>query len=175
MQPETSSYNRPRIISVLALMVLLAIGLAWFIRHKTQLSTSSTQLLKTAPQVLITAKEGQLVPGFPKELIISTSTAIYNSQQVLVHPTSGTTNYIFSAYFNLDASIITVYKAYTADLVDRGYKITKTDTSNSKEFTIFASKFTKDVLKLESSVVVTITEINHTHSKVGIFFNPRNK
>ena len=87
------------------------------------------------------APQGQLIPQFPKSLILDSSAQVSNSYSIGY---SSTTNQ-YTAQFNSSSSMTMLYNNYKKYLTANGWAITNDITSNDSTRGIYASNASSDV------------------------------
>ncbi len=127
--------------SVAAALVLAAgivvAGMAW--------NASSKQPVASAPMPVY-APEGELVPQFPKVLILDPAAAVSQSYSINYSPTTNQ----YTAEYDSSSSILSLYAAYLQYLPSNGWTITNQLTSYSNSRGVSATDASSSV---EVSVV----------------------
>jgi hypothetical protein len=136
-------------------VVVVVIGVVIFVVWKPS-GTPAT----SANPAPVYATQGQLVPQFPKALIIDSNAVVTNSYSIAY--TSSTNEY--SAEFNSSSSMPTLYNNYLAYLPQNGWTVISA-TASHPQFRIISAK-------QGATSAQVIINASGTGSNVSMSYNP---
>ena len=145
----------PKRVWVWVGVVVVAVAVAWWIVWK--LNSTQPAPLQSAPAPVF-AQQGQLVPNFPKNLILDNAAVISGSYSI--NYSSSTNQY--TAEYNSSSSMASLYAQYKQYLPANGWTITN-------DITKFSSSRGLDATNASSSVAVAVVS-EKTGSQVTITY-----
>ncbi len=121
-------------VGIAVVVIAIVVWAVWSIRKPPQLATGPMPVF--APQ-------GQLVPNFPKELILDPQAQISSSYSINY---ASTTNQ-YTAEWNSSSSLLSLYNNYNTYFGNNGWTVTNSSgaTSASKIAAMYASTSTANV------------------------------
>lgn len=117
-------------VGVVVVVVIVIVWAVWASMPKTP----------SGPQPVF-APQGQLVPQFPKSLILDNSAAVNGSYSI----NYSTSTDQYTAEFNSSSSMASLYSEYTQYLSANGWMITNSSTMYSTSRGLYASNASSDV------------------------------
>lgn len=130
----------PKRVWVWVGVVVVAVAVAWWIVWK--LNSTQPAPLQSAPAPVF-AQQGQLVPNFPKNLILDNAAVISGSYSI--NYSSSTNQY--TAEYNSSSSMASLYAQYKQYLPANGWTITGTLTTHPT-FNVIAASQGNDQLQI---------------------------
>lgn len=133
--------NRKTVILIVVAVVILA-GIIWYaLLAGLRPSPGTASMPSAQPGATAFAPKGELVPGFPQQLILDGNAAISGSYSISY---SSTTNQ-YTAEWNSSSSMTSLYNTYKQYLTANGWTITNDNTQYPNLRGLYAQSASSDV------------------------------